>query len=477
MKPASRAVFCALAGIVASVAVPNVGSSQAPTPADAARESIVYIYFQVTDPKNGANALVQGTGFIVSKNGYVLTASHLFRKWLLQRDVDLAKNLIRASRRDLPDLVSESPLRLEPVNLGNPDAEDVALLKLPDSGRDYPVASVCDMAPSGNFVAYGFPENHPFQPVPGAFGTANAPGGRWFAAAAFTYGMSGGPVYAMNGVVGLVKGGLADTDAVRWITPIRFAAPLLSIAGVTLVDCKHPQPPQIMEWSLDNCREEANKAQRQLETDPSVILGVPKLIECKNPLGYKLRGNEEFYRTDYRNAERDFEHAIKHLPPQAGDTKLLWQSDLADTYLENGKIPEAKALYQQVFEVSQADFARFGVGRGFLYDGRDNSAAYNQAISFLRGVDPYYGGQTDRGIAQITLAAAEAGRIISGVIPQSQMTAASEEAKKELCEGIKKSEDFWRAVLRGTRPLIHYSFAEEKRLAATLGGATIACSN
>lgn len=46
-----------------------------------ARESIVYIFFDVTDPETGANTRVQGTGVIVSPEGHVLTASHLFRHW------------------------------------------------------------------------------------------------------------------------------------------------------------------------------------------------------------------------------------------------------------------------------------------------------------------------------------------------------------------------------------------------------------
>jgi hypothetical protein len=80
-------------------------------------------------------------------------------------------------------------------------------------------------------MAFGFPHNQNFQPVPGVLGTQNAEGGRWAAASAFAEGMSGGPVYIGATVVGLVKGGLEGTNAVQWVTPIRHANSFLLSAG------------------------------------------------------------------------------------------------------------------------------------------------------------------------------------------------------------------------------------------------------
>src|SRR4029077_11530580 len=169
-------------------------------------------------------------------SGYVLTAAHVFRSWHEQTDASKAANQIWATRKGKPGYIRESALILNPVNLGDADAEDVALLKLPDDGT-YEAAPICLAAGDGintndSFTAYGFPADQHFQPVPGWFGTQNAPGARWFAASAFTEGMSGGPIYDARGaVVGLVKGGLTDTEAVKYITPIRHASPRLKTAG------------------------------------------------------------------------------------------------------------------------------------------------------------------------------------------------------------------------------------------------------
>src|SRR5262245_31909374 len=84
--------------------------AQETTLTDKAQQSIVYISFDVTNPTTGAKSTLQGTGFIVSRSGYVLTASHLFRDWGKQTDVDKRQNLIRGSLRDKPGFVPESPL-------------------------------------------------------------------------------------------------------------------------------------------------------------------------------------------------------------------------------------------------------------------------------------------------------------------------------------------------------------------------------
>ncbi len=205
------------------------------------QNSTVYIFFDVIDQATGAKTVVQGTGFVVSRLGYVLTASHLLRDWNKQSKLEKEKYPIRASIGDKPGYVSGSPLNLAVIIPGNPDSEDVALLKLPDpdhnSAQGYSPAPICMTSPQeaamgDTLLAFGFPQGQNIQPVPGVLGTKNADGGRWAAAAAFAEGMSGGPVYDRSGnLIGLIKGGLADTQAVRWITPIRHAENLLRIAG------------------------------------------------------------------------------------------------------------------------------------------------------------------------------------------------------------------------------------------------------
>ena len=214
------------------------GSAKAETLTDTAQKSIVYIFFDIVDPNTGAKSAIQGTGFVVSPQGHVLTASHLFRAWKAQRPVDKANNPIKATLRDKVGYVPESPLILNRINIGDPEQEDVALLKLPASSQAYPAAPIClrqaAAAKAGDpLMAFGFPQNQNFQPVTGVLGLQNAEGGRWAAASAFAEGMSGGPVYIGETVVGLVKGGLEGTNAVQWITPIGFADSLLRTASFT----------------------------------------------------------------------------------------------------------------------------------------------------------------------------------------------------------------------------------------------------
>ncbi len=96
-----------------------------------ARKSTVYIFVDATDPVTGAKTAAQGTGFVISRLGYVLTASHLLRDWVKQRELDKAQNPIKASIGAKPGYMYSSPLDVQVVNPGNSAAEDVALLKLP----------------------------------------------------------------------------------------------------------------------------------------------------------------------------------------------------------------------------------------------------------------------------------------------------------------------------------------------------------
>jgi S1-C subfamily serine protease len=191
-----------------------------------ARERTVYINFQTIDPDNGVAKLTIGTGFVVSAKGHVLTASHIFRDWQRQNDASRASNPIHGTLRDKPGATDGPTLTLEMINPGN-TFSDVALLKFPElPGKDYLVAPICfkeEPKLGDELYAFGFPFDFNFQPIKATLGTSSV-GGRWSASSAFTYGMSGGPVYSASGfVVGIVKGGLDGTDAVRWITPISFA--------------------------------------------------------------------------------------------------------------------------------------------------------------------------------------------------------------------------------------------------------------
>lgn len=202
---------------------------------DGARRSIVYIYFEAKDPQTSKEVEFHGTGFIVSSLGYVLTASHLLRPWIEQKKSQ-EPNSIKGTIWDRPGFTQFSPLNLQVINPGDPDSMDVALLKLPDPPQAYSPVSICPAEPhlGENVFALGFPWNQSFVPVNNTLGNRNAEGGRWAAANYFPGGMGGSPVYsAACKLIGLVKGGEANTEQVQWITPIRHAENLLRIAGVS----------------------------------------------------------------------------------------------------------------------------------------------------------------------------------------------------------------------------------------------------
>ncbi len=210
---------------------------------DQVRQSTAYIFFDVTDPATGEKTRVHGTGFVVSRLGHVLTASHLLRDWSKQTPAEKKSNPLKASLGGKPGYVSAKPLTLSAVNAGGPDAGDAALLKLPDPDRNavqgYAPAPLClgpggESAKGDSFLAFGFPRGKSIQPVPGIFKKQSVDGGRWAATGAFADGMSGGPVYGTTGnLIGMVKGGPADSEAGQWITPIRHMGKLLRQAGAS----------------------------------------------------------------------------------------------------------------------------------------------------------------------------------------------------------------------------------------------------
>lgn len=206
------------------------------------QDSIIYIFFDIIDSDTGAKSRVQATGFIITPNGYMLTAAHAVRPWLALSSSDKANNPIVGTIRERPNFGGQGPLNLEVIDPGNAELEDIALLKLPDpvNSQAYPTAKICLRSAAINkgdeFIALGFPLNQGFQPIPGTFGLQNAAAGRWAATSAFTYGMSGGPVYSIDGLLlGIVNGGLENNTAVRWITPINHAVPYLGKANV--IEC------------------------------------------------------------------------------------------------------------------------------------------------------------------------------------------------------------------------------------------------
>lgn len=197
--------------------------------------AIVYIDIPVTDSENGGIDPQIGTGFIISDDGHLLTANHIFDDWNKQAPSQKEKNIIRGR---IGGKTSNDTYPLDFV--GDPEIRaDVVLLKLMNHSKQFPSLPLCfSNVPEGSeAVAYGFPLGQDLQPTPVTLGRRNAPGGRYAADSNFERGMSGGPVVGQNGVIGIVKGSgtysvkvdggdgsvIMDSAAVRWITPIQHA--------------------------------------------------------------------------------------------------------------------------------------------------------------------------------------------------------------------------------------------------------------
>jgi lysozyme len=164
-----------------------------------ARDSIVYIQFDVTDPTTGKTSSVQGTGFIIAHSGYILTASHLFRDWIKQSDVLKAQNEIRGFLKGRPGTTGQSYFTLGVIDPGQPEFGDIALLSLPQREEDYPSAPICMREASATQLGqqievFGFPVGQNFLPMKGALGAQDAQK-RWSANVTFVSGMDGAPAY------------------------------------------------------------------------------------------------------------------------------------------------------------------------------------------------------------------------------------------------------------------------------------------
>jgi S1-C subfamily serine protease len=200
-------------------------------------ETIIYISFDVTDQENGAVNSLVGTGFIISRDGYILTANHLFEDWHKQSDAQKEQNKIYG-RIGGRDAIKSYPLEF----IGDPDSvADVVLMKLrvspPQEFQQLPLCFASSMSLGTEIVAYGFPRGEGIQATPGTIGNLNGPAGLFSANSDFTHGMSGGPVFNQDGVIGIIKGGLENEPAVRYVVPIRYAFNVIALSGRDMKNC------------------------------------------------------------------------------------------------------------------------------------------------------------------------------------------------------------------------------------------------
>ena len=215
-----------------------------------AQATTVFLTIQAKDKPTGALIETTATGFIVSNDGYIVTAAHIFAKWLEQDD-DLPKKdkdrqfsakigSINASQDYKLELVAPAPHQLKAFI--KDEINDFAILRIRGGGKFTPAdfCGVRQLRPGTEILAVGFPAGQDFNHAAGTIANDDGQGGIWTINANIDVGMSGGPIFSRAGqVVGVVKGGLEreskvlkqgepTDDAVDIpIGPVKFATQLM----------------------------------------------------------------------------------------------------------------------------------------------------------------------------------------------------------------------------------------------------------
>ncbi|QBX35137.1 trypsin-like peptidase domain-containing protein [Paracoccus liaowanqingii] len=200
----------------------------------AVRNSTVYLEITFRDADNLSNVCTpasQGTGFIVSRGGGVITAAHLLKS------VDCPEYTIADVKGRIGYLSSpDVPLSIASID----ESSDVAVLRLGAREGAYPFIEACYVdtpADEENLLAFGFPLGEDFSTLVAVYQGLSGSDGRWRLSSNFTYGMSGGPLVDGAGrVIGIVKGGVRGATAVQFVTPLNWADDALRTAGALSVE-------------------------------------------------------------------------------------------------------------------------------------------------------------------------------------------------------------------------------------------------
>ena len=178
-----------------------------------------------------------GSGFFISRDGYILTAAHLFQE--LQEEPVPERRHERFNRDQFRRCQAErADLPIELVRM-NGDV-DVALLKSPlippveryNAVHFWETASI----PQGaRLHSLGFPLQQPLSVNSGTLSSKDGPRGLWKTDTSVNEGSSGGPVFVNSGhVVEVVKGGIQEAPGHAIIAPVNLIVDM--IAGVAALD-------------------------------------------------------------------------------------------------------------------------------------------------------------------------------------------------------------------------------------------------
>lgn len=188
-------------------------------------EDKVYYIESTRKRKDGAGPSQKsfGTGFLLTEEGHILTASHV----VLQADTDTVVTTTGRSHSAV-----NSPQPLEFIRR-DPDL-DAVLLQLPNTAKKLRGVTI------GNSKLV--PEEAPLYvlgfPIPllninsgnGILTSKRGPNGRWVTSIPLNRGNSGGPIFDIKGhVIAMAIGGADESQGITYATPIRYLKGLIDM--------------------------------------------------------------------------------------------------------------------------------------------------------------------------------------------------------------------------------------------------------
>jgi S1-C subfamily serine protease len=183
------------------------------------RTATVFLTVKVTAKDTGTAVQREGTGFVISPSGFLLTAKHLIAKGADTDSVDIAGAI---ADRYAPGS------KLTVIQDNN---FDLALLKFSDTSKTYDAllrGSIADVAIGTTLCAVGFPSGQDIFLATGAMSGTGGEHGFWLTNMASNPGDSGAPVFLESGGVVAVKvGGYQGVQNINLIVPLNFASDLL----------------------------------------------------------------------------------------------------------------------------------------------------------------------------------------------------------------------------------------------------------
>jgi len=210
-----------------------------------AERSTVFLKIKAINPKDGTSKDATASGFIISSDGYIVTAAHVLKSWSEQRAdiaLEIKSHQLTAQIGSIALQSATYELELDYPSISQlggiieDGQNDFAILRIKGGGNFTPVdfCGVNSLPKGEKVIAVGFPVGQEFNHAEGSIGNKEGPGGIWTINAGVDYGMSGGPLYDKKGrVIGIVEGGMErEVNGVDIpVAPVKYATQLIKMKG------------------------------------------------------------------------------------------------------------------------------------------------------------------------------------------------------------------------------------------------------